>query len=163
MITTKIRIEPYISEYIIGKYYDREIKAVRFPDRSEIYHMIYDLTLKRPVSCSIDEGNLEFMLPDRRDANMAGGKSPEQFNYISARGVIIIEKRLRAMMWAELHAIMDENKHLNGIDFKETVYVFLLKYNITSIGEDGLLKNYQRWRDNLNRKSKKRPYNKKTA
>ena len=43
-------------------------------------------------------------------------------------------------MWAELHELMDENKHLHGIEFKETVFTFLKKYNISSIQEDGLLK-----------------------
>ena len=94
------------------------------------------------VNCPADRGNLEFMLPDRREANFAGGKSPEQFNYISVRGTAILEKRLRALMWAELHELMDENKHLHGIEFKETVFTFLKKYDISSIQEDRLLKNY---------------------
>lgn len=63
-------------------------------------------------------------------------------------------------MWAELHELMDENKHLHGIEFKETVFTFLKKYDISSIQEDGLLKNYQRWRDSFRRK-KKRAYNRK--
>ena len=61
-------------------------------------------------------------------------------------------------MWAELHELMDE--HLHGIEFKETVFTFLKKYDISSIQEDGLLKNYQRWRDSFRRK-KKRAYNRK--
>ena len=65
-----------------------------------------------------------------------------------------------ALMWAELHELMDENKHLHGIEFKETVFTFLKKYDISSIQEDGLLKNYQRWRDSFRRK-KKRAYNRK--
>ncbi|MCS2763083.1 hypothetical protein NXV13_22435 [Bacteroides ovatus] len=63
-------------------------------------------------------------------------------------------------MWLELHELMDENKHLHGIEFKETVFTFLKKYDISSIQEDGLLKNYQRWRDSFRRK-KKRAYNRK--
>lgn len=65
-------------------------------------------------------------------------------------------------MWAELHELMDENKHLHGIEFKETVFTFLKKYDISSIQEDGLLKNYQRWRDSFRRK-KKRAYNRKKS
>ena len=136
MITTRIQIESYLAEYVRGKYYDETIGTVRFPSSSDIYVTIYDLMEKRPV------------------------KSPEQFNYISVRGTAILEKRLRALMWAELHELMDENKHLHGIEFKETVFTFLKKYNISSIQEDGLLKNYQRWRDSFRRK-KKRAYNRK--
>lgn len=161
MITTSINIQPYVAEYIRGKYYDESIKTVRFPAKSDIYVAIYDLLEKRPKICSRDTGNLEFMIPDRRDANFAGGKSPEQFNYISARGAKLLEKRMRVMMWAELHESMDENKHLHGMKFKETVYLFLSKYNISSIHEEGLFKNYQRWRDDLKRKAKKREYKRK--
>ena len=90
----------------------------------------------------------------------AGGKSPEQFNYISIRGTRFLEKRFRALMWAELHEVMDENKHLHGVEFKETVFTFMKRYSIASIQEDGLLKNYQRWRDSFRRKTK-RAYNRK--
>lgn len=53
---------------------------------------------------------------------------------------------------------MDENKHLRGIQFKESVFVFMSRYGIESVSEDALLKNYQRWRDKL-RRTKKRAYN----
>ena len=160
MITTRIQIESYLAEYVRGKYYDETVGTVRFPSSSDIYVTIYDLMEKRPVNCPADRGNLEFMLPDRREANFAGGKSPEQFNYISVRGTAILEKRLRALMWAELHDFMDENKHINGVQFKDSVFLFMSKYGIEGITEDALLKNYQRWRDKLRRK-KKRGYNRK--
>ena len=80
MITTRIQIESYLAEYVRGKYYDETVGTVRFPSSSDIYVTVYDLMEKRPVNCPADRGNLEFMLPDRREANFAGGKSPEQFN-----------------------------------------------------------------------------------
>ena len=66
MITTRIQIESYLAEYVRGKYYDETIGTVRFPSSSDIYVTIYDLMEKRPVNCPADRGNLEFMLPDRR-------------------------------------------------------------------------------------------------
>ena len=75
MITTRIQIESYLAEYVRGKYYDETIGTVRFPSSSDIYVTIYDLMEKRPVNCPADRGNLEFMLPDRREANFAGGKA----------------------------------------------------------------------------------------
>lgn len=68
MITTRIQIESYLAEYVRGKYYDETVGTVRFPSSSDIYVTIYDLMEKRPVNCSADRGNLEFMLPDRREA-----------------------------------------------------------------------------------------------
>ena len=64
------------------------------------------------------------------------------------------------MMWAQLHDFKDQNKHINGIQFKDSVFRFMSKYGIENITEDAMLKNYQRWRDKLRRK-KKRGYNRK--
>lgn len=159
MITAKIQIEPYVAEYISGKFYNAELQAVKFPPSLDIYVTIYDLMEKRPAGAGVDVGNLVFCLPDRREANDAGGKSPENYNYFSARAVKILEKRMRVMMWAELHELLDENKHLRGVSFIDSVFTFMKRYGINSLSEDALLKNYQRWRDNL-RRSTKRGYKK---
>ena len=157
MIKVKIDITPYVAEYIKGKYFDPGNGCVRFPSDLDIYVMIYDLLQKRPPGCSIDTGNLEFTLPDRREANQAGGKNPETYNYLSRRSAKQLESKMRRMMWAELHDYMEEMKHGEGIQFKDSAYRFLRKYDIESISEDALLKNYQRWRDKL-RRSMKRGY-----
>ena len=75
MITTKIQVEPYIAEYIIGKYYSPDDGAVHFPPSLDIYVTIYDLMARRPASAGADTGNRCFCLPDRREANKkCGGK-----------------------------------------------------------------------------------------
>lgn len=155
MMTVKITVEPHVAEYIKGKFYDHEAGSVRFPPALDIYILIFDLLQKRPASCPIDTGNLEFALPERRI-----GKDPITFNYLSGRAQKILGDKMRLMMWAELHDLMDENKHINGIQFKESVFMFMRKYAIDSITEDALLKNYQRWRDKQRRK-KKRGYSRK--
>lgn len=155
MITVKISVEQHVAEYIRGKYYDHEAGAVRFPSALDIYILIYDLLKKHPTGCPVDSGNLEFALPERRE-----GKDPEYYNYLSDRAQKVLGDKLRLMMWAELHDFMDENKHINGVQFKDSVFLFMSKYGIEGITEDALLKNYQRWRDKLRRK-KKRGYNRK--
>lgn len=155
MVTVKISVEQYVAEYIRGKFFDTETGIVRFPPSLDIYILIYDLMQKRPADRPVDEGNLEFALPDRREANYVGGKSPEQFNWLSQRSAQLLGEKMRLMMWAELHDVMDENKHIRGIQFKETVYTFLCRYGIESISEDALLKNYQRWRDKQRRRVKR--------
>lgn len=157
MITVKISVEPHVAEYIRGKYFDRDAGVVRFPSGADIYLLIYDLLRKRPASCPVDAGNLEFALPRRRE-----GKDPETYNWLSARAQKMLGDKMRLMMWAELHDFMDENKHINGIQFKESVFLFMSRYDIEGISEDALLKNYQRWRDKLRRK-KKRGYVRKSA
>lgn len=154
MMTTKIQIKPHLAEYIYGKYPDScENNAIKFPDSLDIYHIIYDLTEKRPQNCYRDQGNLEICLPDR-----SIGKSPETYNYLGIRSQTIIEKKIELLLLAELHDLLDENKHSYGIDFIESVHYFMKKYCIESISEDAFLKNYQRWRDKLRRRAQKRPY-----
>ena len=159
MTTATIQIEPYVAEYIRGKFFDTEYGAVHFPRSLDIYVTIYDLMERRPKSAGVDRGNLTFCLPDRRDANNKGGKSPETYNWFSGDSVKILERRMKVMMWAELHDTLDEAKHLRGIPFLESVYVFMRRYALQSISEDALLKNYQRWRD-AQRRTLKRGYNK---
>ena len=157
MITVKMEAEAYVAEYISVKYYDPEVRAVRFPSGSDIYHLIYDLLTKRPADHPVDKGNLEICLPARRS-----GKDPEVYNYLSHRAQGILSNRMRSMFWAELHEVMDEGKHIEGRQFRDIVYIFMARYGIESISEDGLLKNYQRWRDKIRRR-KKRGYNRKVA
>lgn len=155
MTTVKIDIDAAVAEYIRGRYYDSEVGAVRFPPSSDIYFTIYDLLLKRPTTNPVDSGNLEFVLPDRREANYAGGKDPKTYNYISKHGAAILCGRFRSLMWAELHEFMDEEKHLKGTQYKDAVHLFMCKYSIESLTDDAMLKNYQRWRDKLRRRQKR--------
>lgn len=150
MITVKITVEKPVAEYIRGKYFDHEAGAVRFPSDLDIYVLIYDLLQRRPVDSPVDSGNLEFILPERR-----AGKDPLSYNYLSGRAQKMLSDKMRLMMWAELHDYMDENKHIKGIQFKDSVFTFMRRYSIESISEDALFKNYQRWRYKLRRKQKR--------
>ena len=71
---------------------------VRFADHLDVYHLVYNLLEKRPVNCPRDNGNLEIVLPDRRQGDVPGGKSPERFNYLGQRSQGIINKKLKLMM-----------------------------------------------------------------
>lgn len=153
MITTKIQVKPHLAEYLRGKY-GAESGVVRLPDDLDLYHTLWDLLIKRPTN-SIDVGNLELVLPDRRV-----GKSPEAFNYLSERGRTIMERRIEVMLWAELHDYLDEQKHCYGVEYADGVHVFKSKYVIGAITDDALLKNYYRWRDRVRKKKTKRDYKK---
>ena len=155
MVTTKITIEAHLAEYCWSKFSaDPDGAPVKFPDNLDIYHLIYDLLEKRPINSSRDQGNLEIILPDRREGDLAGGKSPERFNYLGIRSQKILNKKIKLMMRAELHDLIDENKHKFGIDQIQSVHYFMKKYCIESITEEALQKDYQRWRDNIRRSSK---------
>lgn len=155
MITTKIDVPPHLQEYCQGKYNNLEAGPVCFPDVTDIYHTIWDLTERRPANCQVDTGNLEIVLP-KRDC----GKSPEVYNYLGKRSQAIIIKKLELMMWAEVHDLIDENKHRYGIEHIQSVHTFMRRYDIHSISEDAFIKNFYRWRELCRKKKEKRTYKK---
>lgn len=155
MITTRIYVPQHIREYCVGKFNDLFEGPVRFPDQTDIYHTLWDLLEKRPLSASVDSGNLEIVLP-KRDI----GKSPEVYNYLGQRSQTIIIKKLELMMWAEVHELLDENKHRYGIEHIQSVHTFMRRYDIRSISEDAFIKNFYRWRELCRKKKEKRTYKK---
>lgn len=158
MITTSIQIEPYLAEYLRGKYNNGSGEPFRIPDNTDLYHIIWTLMSKRRCDQSpVDNGNLTFILPERRI-----GKDPQVYNYLSPRSVKIIELEIRRIFNRELHTVMDENDQsgheLSNLDI---VHNFLCSYCIESISEDALLKNFYRWRDNIRKRKYRREYKKK--
>lgn len=163
MVTTKINIKPHLAEYCIGKWGNEFKEPVEFPAISELYFTIYNLTIKRPVNCPVDRGNLTIVLPNRRkDEEMEIRKNPETYNYLSDRAAGIIQDKIETMMWADLHELVDNDRHRLGKFIIDSIFTFMSKYRITSITEDAMLKNYYRWRSELRRKEK-RDYCKKPA
>jgi hypothetical protein len=156
MITTKIDVPSHLCEYVCGKFADMDSNSpVRFPDETDLYHLLYDLLEKRPAGCYVDRGNLEIILPER-----SMGKNTSTYNYLGQRSQRIIIRKLEVMMWAEAHEYIDTSKHRHGIDYIDSVHTFMTKYGIRSISEDAFVKNYYRWRDKC-RKREKRDYRRK--
>ena len=154
-MTTKISIENYLAEYCIGKWGSDFAEPVRFPDNLDVYHTLADLTQKMPENVFVVEGNLEVCIPTMtRDGDLIR-KNPEVYNYISGQSSKILNRKIKILFWAELHEIVDSNRHIHGIRIIESVYTFMCKYRITSITEDALLKNYQRWKFTVRRREKR--------
>lgn len=159
MVTTKINIKEHLAEYAIGKWGTDFTEPIIFPTNTDLYVTIYNLTIKRPVNCEV-AGNLEIVLPNRRnDPDLDVRKHPETYNYLSERSCKIVQRKIETHFWADLHEFVDTQRHRNGAEYIEAVYTFMCKFRITKITEDALLKNYQRWKDNM-RKRRKRNYKK---
>ena len=152
-MTTSIIIQPYLAEYIYGKYNNGATEAVKIPDSSDLYHIIWEYMQKRPKEVSpVDEGNLIICLPERRI-----GKNPLVYNYLSKRATKGIEKFIKNMFNQELHdTLMDNDKRGHLFDNIDVVYRFLNLYAIESITADALLKNFYRYRESLRQKKKRR-------
>ncbi|NDV45818.1 hypothetical protein D0T49_01975 [Paludibacter sp. 221] len=163
MVTTKIQITPHLAEYCIGKWGTAPNEPVCFPDSTELYFLIHDLTQKRPRGCHTDCGNLSIVIPNRSKSNdELIRKNPDTYNYLSDRSVKKIQDRIECMMLRELHELLDHNKHRKGICFIDTVYHFKCKYCIESITDEAFIKDHQRWR-RKNNNLEKREYIRKTV
>lgn len=156
MITVKIKVDQHLSEYAIGKWGLDFTEPVRFPQNSDLYITVYDLTQRRPADARVDSGNLEIALPSRRECDDFDiRKNPEVYNYISDRSAKIINNKIELQFWAELHELLDHEKHVNGIKYIDTVNYFFCKYKIESMTEDCAIKNFYRWREKLRQKTKR--------
>lgn len=136
------------AEYARAKYYDEGAGGVRFPADSDLYLLVYDLLSEPPAAGGggrDGEANLTIALPDRREGRSGGGKDPQRYCHLSRRAQRLLSKRLTLLLSAELHTFVDECKHLRGMSYIDAVYLFMTRYGITTLSEDALLKNYQRW------------------
>lgn len=158
MVTTRIQIKPHLKEYILGKYNQFLDQCVRFPDRLDIYHAIFNLTEKRPVNCPVDSGNLEIVLPHPH-----GSKHPETYNYLSRESQKKIEQKIERMFWSDLREFIETNRYKNSAGYIESVYAFMRKYGIYSISDDALIKHYYRWRKKVRNPGKRAYHSKKKS
>ncbi len=143
MVTTRIFIKEYLKEYLIGKYNGGEVGPVRIPPHSELYELLYNLVAKRPVGV-VDEGNLELALRHRRAC-----KDPRVYNWYSQRHQRMIERKVKVQMRAEFHDYVDYRHHRHGLTYIDAISDFMAKFGITSISEETLVKDYQRYRDRM--------------
>ena len=135
MITTKIEVPQHLKEYLIGKFCNLQDSPIRFPDKTDIYHFIYDLLERRPANIFKDHGNLTIILPERTT-----GKDPKTYNYLGIRSQIILIRKIERMLWAEVHDYLDEQKHTYGITYIDGIHNFMTCYGIDSISEDAFKK-----------------------
>ena len=87
MVTTTIYVKPYLAAYMYVRYQNSvvtELNAIRLKSIENLYHVIKNLTVKRPRDVSWREtGNLTLIIPDPRY-----GKEPETYNYLGHNSVI---------------------------------------------------------------------------
>lgn len=150
MIPLPITIEPYLAEYFTAKYGNGESEPVRISNKTDLYHVIWQVMEKRPADIPPTcRGNLVIMLPERRC-----GKDPLWYNHIGQRGIALIEKRIRMEFNNDFHEYMDRNQLSGNMSISDAIMMFITKYELKSISEEALKKNYYRWRMSV------RPYNK---
>lgn len=158
-----IKIEPYLAEYVIGKYgTEHKHGTVKIPHTTDLYHCIWEnMSRRHSNQPAVVAGNLRILLPVRRSGTAGNPwKNPAYFNYLSVAAAKEIEAQIRRMFNFELHRVLLENEEFGrqrrNID---VIYDFIRTYQLKSISSDALLKNYYRFRNRLKPK-KVRKYQK---
>ena len=145
MVITTINVKSYLAAYMYVRYQKdvlSEFNAIRLKSTENLYHVIKNLTVRRPQNVSWKEnGNFTLVIPDPRY-----GKDPESYNYLGHDSIVIIEEEMEIMLKAELHSLMQKNKYQKGIMYKKTLILFMQKYHIDDRHEDALMKSFQRWK-----------------
>ena len=150
MHTTKFNIESYLSEYLIGKWGfqpndKNQNSIVRLPKEVYLYNFLHSLTVKKPQHAPAPWGNIEIVVPARKEGN----KPPEKYNYISRESALLFNRTLTKFFRADLHEFIDNQKHQHGISIKDACFIFISKYGIESIDAESLAKNYYRWKKKI--------------
>lgn len=157
-----IRIEPYLAEYVIGKYgVEEKNGAIKIPYTSDLYHCVWEnMSNQRSNQTEPPDGNLRILLPCRKAVSGVPWKDPAYYNYLSAAASKEIESQIRRMFNFELHRVLLENEEFGRKRRNlDVIYDFIRAYQLESISSDALLKNYYRFRNRL-RPKKIRKYQK---
>lgn len=161
--TASIKIEPYLAEYIQKKLeIEPKTGGVKIPYTTDLYHVVWNLMAKPDASSVVPEdANLKIYLPCRRSSSDGiPGKNPAYFNYLSQASARKIEASIRLMFNFEFHRQLMENEEFGRPrKNQEVVADFIKKYQLESISQDALLKNFYRFKNQLYRK-KTRKYQK---
>lgn len=157
-----IRIEPYLAEYVIGKYgTEPKSGAVNIPYTTDLYHCVWEhMSRQRANQTAPQDGNLRILLPCRKAGDGSPWKDPAYYNYLSSSASREIESQIRRMFNFELHRVLLENEEFGRKRRNlDVIYDFIRDYQLKSISSDALLKNYYRFRNRL-RPKKTRQYRK---
>lgn len=160
-----IRIEPYLAEYVCGKYgIEKKNGTVNIPYNTDLYHCIWENMSRQRANQSVPEdGNLRILLPCRRASEGIPWKDPAYYNYLSVSAAKDVEAQIRRMFNFELHRALLENEEFGRQRRNlDVIYDFIHTYQLKSISPDALLKNFYRFRNRL-RPKKVRKYQKKIS
>jgi hypothetical protein len=137
MITTSIKIKPYLREFLLHAYGE---EPLRFPDSSDLLAFVHELRIKRPTRATGEPvGNLLLAIPFQKH-----GKDPRQYNYLTPRSQRVIQNKVNTLFTATMNDYVARKVHVLGLEYREAIELFIEEYGIDSISFEGLKqKNYR--------------------
>ncbi|MBQ6176006.1 MAG: hypothetical protein IJK29_02280 [Bacteroidales bacterium] len=158
--TASVHVKPYLAEYAMAKYpTDPANGGLLIPESDDLYHCLWSvITRPRRDSRRHPSPNLTFSLPCPSPNTLGSAwKNPARYNHIPLLSMIEIERCLQRQFDFELHRAMFENMESDHpVRQLDVALAFIRQYRLRSIGEESLLKNFSRYRNNLRLKKARR-------
>ena len=136
-VTTKIKLKPYLREFLIAKFGE---EPIRFPENSDLLALIHVLRIKPPKRDVVqDDVNTEIVIPYQRL-----GRDPRTYNYLGKRAQMEFQKRVHTLFCITLNDYVAHKVHVEQFEWQAAIELFAEEYHIESITTDGLKqKNYR--------------------
>lgn len=143
MLVLNIYVKPYLAEYARQKYPSPIKDVAQFPAASLVNHAIVNSLIKQPANPADHKGNLLVMVNER----ISDLKDLETNNYLNFEGENNVSDKLLLDFDMYLHGYMGHQRYRYGIDYKDSVKMFIDKYHLTGlVTPEALLKKHVRWK-----------------
>lgn len=143
MLVLNIYVKPYLAEYARQKYPSPIKDVAQFPAASLVNHAIVNSLIKQPANPAEHKGNLLVMVNER----ICDLKDLETNNYLNFEGENNVSDKLLLDFDMSLHSYMGHQRYRYGIDYKDSVKMFIDKYHLTGlVTPEALLKKHVRWK-----------------
>lgn len=143
MLVLNIYVKPYLAEYARQKYPSPIKDVAQFPAASLVNHAIVNSLIKQPANPAEHKGNLLVMVNER----ICDLKDLETNNYLNFEGENNVSDKLLLDFDMFLHSYMGHQRYRYGIDYKDSVKMFIDKYHLTGlVTPEALLKKHVRWK-----------------
>ena len=139
MLVLNIYVKPYLAEYARQKYPSLIKDVAQFPAASLVNHAIVNSLIKQPANPAEHKGNLLVMVNER----ICDLKDLETNNYLNFEGENNVSDKLLLDFDMYLHGYMGHQRYRYGIDYKDSVKMFIDKYHLTGlVTPEALLKKH---------------------
>ena len=110
-VTTKIKLKPYLREFLIAKFGE---EPIRFPGNSDLLALIHVLRIKPPKRDIVqDDVNTEIVIPYQRL-----GRDPRTYNYLGKRAQMEFQKRVHTLFCITLNDYVAHKVHVEQFEWQ---------------------------------------------
>lgn len=140
IITTKIRLKPYLKEFLIHFYGE---EPIRFPQDSDLLVFLHVYRSKPPrIKPQMDEANTEIVVPFQKS-----GRDPRTYNHLGKRAQIELQRKVHTLFCATLNDYVANKVHVEHLSWQAAIELFAEEYEIVGISLEGLKQKNYRDRD----------------